>query len=411
MRSRTFGALGESRFRLLWAGQALSAVGDSLLPVALAFAVIELTGSASDLGLVLASALVPRVAFLVIGGVWADRLPRQLVMLASDLVRALGQAFLALVFITDAAELWHLLLGGLVYGTAQAFFGPASTGLVPETVSAGRLQQANALMSLTRSALFVGGPALAGLLVVSVGPGWVFAIDAATFVASAAFLALLSPGWSSRPPSRRPFGEEVASGWRELRSRSWVWASVLYFSAWNLAIAPFFVLGPIVAERELDGASDWGLILAGSGLGAIFGGATALRLRPSRPLLVGFLLITVSALQPASLIRPFPTLAITAATVAGVTALTISNTLWLTSLQEHIPRDALSRVSSYDWMVSLVFMPLGYVLAGPLAEAVGIEATLAGAAVVLAGASLAVLAVPSVRQLRRVHPEMELRPV
>jgi len=397
---RMAGPLEESPFRLLWLARASSDVGNALLPVALAFAVLELTGSASDLGLVLAAALIPRVALLLVGGVWADRLPRQRLMLACDLVRAASQGALAVLFIAGVAELWHMVVGAAVYGVAQAFFGPASTAIVPQTVSPERLQPANALISLTRSSLLVAGPALGGLLIVAFGPGWVFAVDSFTFVVSAACLALLR---LPRQAGRRAqsFAAELASGWREVTSRSWVWASILFFSLWNLAIAPFYVLGPLVAERELGGASDWGIVLAGSGIGAIAGGATALRLRPRRPLLVAFVLSLLTALEPAALIPPLPALGIAGATVLGVTALTIANTLWLTALQENIPSAVLSRVSAYELMVSSVLMPLGYVLAGPLADSLGLDATLALASALIVAASVGVVLVPGVRRLTR----------
>jgi MFS family permease len=404
----SLGALTERRFRLLWTGQALSAIGDAMLPVALAFAVLELTGSYSDLGLVLAAALGPRVLLLLVGGVWADRLPRQLVMLASDVVRALAQAFVATVFLLDVAELWHLLVAGFVYGVAQAFFLPASTALIPETVSPARLQQANALMTLTRSALFVGGPALGGLLVSAFGPGWVFAIDSATFMVSAMFLAFL--GVRGAVVERHPFLADLRAGWREVKTRSWVWASLLFFCVWNFASAPFYVLGPFIVADELGGASNWGIILAGSGLGSIVGGVIALRLRPNRPLVAAYALCLATALPPLSLIGPLPTLAIAAATFLSLAATTLGNTLWVTTLQERIPRTSLSRVSAYEWAVSLVFLPVGYAVAGPLADLLGADATLAIAGGMLAVATLAVLSVAGVRGVRRTEHEPHQAP-
>ena len=401
-----FGALGERPFRLLWSGQALSSAGDALLPVAIAFAVLDLTGSPADLGLVLASALVPRVALMLVGGVWADRLPRHLVMMAADLVRAVSQGLIALALLAGVAELWHLLVAGVVYGTARAFFDPASTGLVPETISAPRLQQANALMGLTRSGLRVAGPPLAGVLVAVFSPGLVFAVDAATFALSAFFLALLHVPALDRP-ARTTFVAELAAGWRELRARTWVWVSIAYFSIWNLAIASFYVLGPVVADDELGGASAWGLILAGTGVGSIVGGAWALRFRPKRPLLAGYALCLCTAVQPLALVRPLPTLAIAAATAVGVTAVTVSNVLWITSLQEHVPREAISRVSAYEWVGSSVVMPLGYALAGPLAELLGFDVTLWIAAAILFSSTLVVLALPSVRAVRRATTATE----
>lgn len=404
--TRMLGAIEEREFRLLWIGQTASAFGDRLVPVALAFAVIGLTGSASDLGLVFAAGLVPRVGLILIGGVWADRLPRQRVMLAADLVRGLAQAAVAIALLTGGARIWQLIVLSAVYGAANAFFDPAATGLVPETVSAGRLQQANALMGLSRASVGVIGPAVAGALVATVGPGWVFAVDSATFAVSAWSLALLRLGRLVAAAEREGLISELRGGWRELKARTWIWASVLYFSVWNLAIAPLFVLGPLVAERSLGGASDWGLISASGAAGSIVGGALALRFKPRRPLVAAYLAIGTCALEPALLARPFPTVAIAASAALAFGALSFANAIWFTALQERVPREALSRVSAYDWMGSLIFQPLGFALAGPISVGLGIGPTLLLASAVLASSSVVVLVVPSVRNLRRVEPPL-----
>ena len=396
----TAGVLEEREFRLLWLGQATSALGSSLVPVALAFAVIDLTGSASALGLVLSAALVSRIVLLLVGGVVADRLPRQKVMLGADLLRTASQGLVAVLLISGNARVWELVVLIALFGAGDAFFSPASTGLIPETVRAERLQQANALMSLSRSVALVAGPTIAGLLVTAVGPGWVFAIDSATFAVSSGSLACLR---LPRPVSEGPRATvfvELRDGYREVRSRTWVWATVLRFSISNLAIAPLFVLGPFVAEESLGGATAWGLIGTAGGIGAVLGDAAALRCRPCRPLLVGGLAASLWALEPALLARPFPTAVIAVAAALGFGGSGFSNALWFTALQERIPRRALSRVSSYDWLGSIAFQPAGFALAGPLAAAIGVPATLLGSAAVQASACIAVSLSPSARGLR-----------
>src|SRR6266851_1189051 len=196
---RSVAPLALRAYRLLWIGQTVSAAGDALVQVALVFAILHVGGTASDIGYVAAIQTVTRVAFILAGGVWADRLRRQFVMLASDVLRAAVQAGLAVLLVTGQAHVWQLGLGGAIYGAAQSFFGPASAGLVPETVPAGQLQQANALMSFSGSFFSVGGPAAAGILVAVLGPGLVFAIDAATFVVSAVSLGVL-PLLALAPP-------------------------------------------------------------------------------------------------------------------------------------------------------------------------------------------------------------------
>ena len=394
------GVLEEREFRLLWLGQATSALGSSLVPVALAFAVLDLTGSASSLGLVLATGFASRVVFLLLGGVVADRRPRQRVMLAADLVRTGSQALVAALLITGQAEIWHLVVLFALFGAGDAFFSPASTGLIPETVRAERLQQANALMSLSRSVAFVGGPTISGLLVVGIGAGWVFAIDAATFALSSVSLGLLVLPRAVVKARRAGVLGELRSGWMEVRSRAWVWMSVARFSVSNLAIAPLFVLGPLVAKESLGGATSWGLIGTAGGLGAVVGDAVALRLRPRRPLLAGGLAVSLWALEPALLVRPFPTAVIAVAAAIGFAGSGFSNALWFTALQERIPREALSRVSSFDWLGSIALQPAGFALAGPLAAVIGVPATLLGSAVVQASACVAVSLSPSVRGLR-----------
>jgi MFS family permease len=394
------GALQEPQFRLLWLGRTASSVGDSLIPVALAFAVIGETGSATDLGLVMASYMAARAVLVIAGGVWADRLPRRLVMLAADLVRALSQGILAFLLISGEAEIWQLAVAGAVSGGAHAFFGPASTAVVPDTVSRERLQEANALLSVTGNGAELFGPALSGVLVAAVGPGWVIAIDAASFAVSAVFLLFLRVG-ETPPPTHRPFLREVVDGLREIAARRWLSVSLATFAIGNVTIAAYFVLGPLIAERELDGARDWGLVLTGGAAGGVVGSLAALRLRPRRPLLFGFALLLVEPVALLTLVPPLPTLGLAVGAAIGFGSVSMFNVVWETNLQAHIPRHALSRVSSIDWMVSLIFMPLGYTVVGPLSDAIGLEATLVLAAGLSAAATLIALLEPGLRSLRR----------
>jgi MFS family permease len=406
-----FGALTERPFRLLWLARTSSAVGDRMVPVALAFAVIGLGGSGTDLGLVLAAGLVPNVVFVLVGGVVGDRFDRTRVMLTTDVVRAVTQGTIAVLLLSHDAAVWNLAVSSAVWGAASAFFVPASTGVVPSTVSAGRLQQANALTALTRNAIGVGAPVVSGLLVASFGSGVVFAIDAASFVASAFFLLRLHlPKSVEREPPH--FVSDLAAGWRELVARTWLWISIIAFSVWNLALAVFFVLGPLVFSRELGGARDWGLVMTGSSVGAVLGGTIALRWKPSHPLAALFTVTLVAPLQLLLLVPPAPAWGEALAALAAMMSVSTAVVLWTTTLQEQIPARALSRVSAYDWLGSLVAMPAGYALAGPISSGVGVDATLVGAACVMGGACLAALFVPSLRDVRRrEEPEPETETV
>lgn len=398
------GALSERNFRLLWLGQTGSTFGDGLTFVAIAFAVIGLSGSATDIGLVFAAYSLPNVVFLLAGGVWADRLPRNLVMLTTDGVRAIVQAGLAYLLFTGAAEIWHLIVVAALHGTSSAFFVPAATGLMPQVVSQPRLQQANALMAISRSMAFIVGPAVSGVIVAASGPGWVFAIDSGTYVLSGITLAALRIDRPAAVTERAPFISELAHGWREVRSRDWLIASLLAFSLSNIGLGAFMVLGPLIIDRELGGAADWGLILTVGAFGALLGGAVALRWKPGRPLLIGFLVMLVGVSRTLSLIPPLPVLVLALTSLATMMAITLSNTLWETVLQERIPQASLSRVSSYDWMVSLVFQPVAFALVGPLADAIGEGQTLFIATVILVAGNAGILVlVPSVRRMKRLE--------
>jgi len=398
------GALEERPFRLLWLAQSTSALGDAVVGVALTFAVLDVSDG-TGLGLVLASYMGSRALFLLVGGVWADRLPRRLVMLAADLVRGGAQLLVAVALLTDSAELWHFVVAAFVTGIGAAFFNPASMGLVPATVSPPRLQQANALIDLSRSSIGIGGPALSGVLVASVGSGWVFAFDALTFAASAAFLAVLRVP-AMAPRVKQTFLRDLGEGWREVRSRTWLVVGLVAPAFANIAIAFFFVLGPLVFEQELGGARDWGLAVTGGAVGGVLATVVGLRLSPRHPLRWTFAIWAVLPVALLSLIPPAPVLVVAAATGAGYFCVQLGNIWWNTIVQQQIPEHALSRVNSYDWMVSIVFMPIGYVIAGPLADAIGRDATLALGAVVAIAVNLAALGVRSVREMERLdHTE------
>jgi len=403
---QSFSALRERPFRLLWAGQSASAIGDSMTGVALTFAVLGTSGSATDLGIVLGSFTIAHAAFILVGGVWSDRLPRRLVMLAADLVRAAVQATLAVLLISGNVELWHFVAVAFVTGASESFFGPAATGLIPQTISVERLQQANGLMALTRSSSWIFGPALSGVLVAAAGPGWVFAIDAVSFLVSALFLTLLRVPLPP-PPERQRFVADLAHGWREVRSRQWVWASLIAFGIGNMAWGAFAVLGPIVAEREFDGATTWGLLSAAGGIGGVLGGVLVLRWRPSRPLLTSHLVILIFGVQLAAFAVPLPVPALLALSFLGVLAVVLANTVWETVLQAKVPRASLSRVSSYDYAVSFIFMPIGYAIWGPLAGAIGIRRTLLIAAGILVATKLVVVLAPEIRRMGRIGAATE----
>lgn len=387
-------------FRVLWAGQAVSAAGGGMTRVALVFAVLAVGGSVTDIGLVMAAQVATQVAFTLAGGVWADRMRRQFLMLASDLIRAAAQLALAVLLFTGTAHVWHLAVGAAIFGAAQAFFGPASSGLMAEIVPPEQLQRANALMSFCNSAFTVLSPALAGFAIALWGPGTVLAVDAVTFVVSAITLALLRLA-PRNVPAPQSFWQDLGTGWREMVARPWLWLNLMAHMLQNLAVAAYYVLGPAIADSSLGGPSAWGVIAAGWAAGAIVGGFTALRIEPRRPLIVGNLALILTALPLLALAVPLPLWAIVGAAFLSGGATLFLDALWQASMQQLIPDEVLSRVDSYDWMISTIAAPVGLALVGPLAAQTGEAETLLIAAALIVIPCALTAAVPGIRAVRR----------
>jgi MFS family permease len=401
------GALREREFRLFFTGQLVSLLGDAVTPFALAWAVLDLTGSARDLGFVIAANTAPLVIFLLVGGVFADRLPRRGVMLTADVARMAVQAATAALLLSHTAHVWELIVLQALAGTGTAFFNPASTGLTPMTVSPGRLQEANALRGMSMGLTQFAGPALAGILIVTVGPGCALAIDAASFGVSAFYLARLRlPEHVRLPP--QSFGRDLLDGWRDFTARSWVWLVVISASLGNMMSGAWLVLAAVWIKNGHGGAGAWTAILVVSAVGGLAGGLAVLRLRPRRPLLVGSIAVLPNAapMIVLALRLPWQVLIVTAL-VTGFGNM-VFNTLWETTLQQHIPPASLSRVSAYDWFGSLLCEPIGVALAAVVAGAIGLSQTLWIAAAVSLVSIGALIAAPSVRHLQRLEePQLE----
>ena len=395
------GPLGQRPFRLLFLGRTTSFIGNAFANVALAFAVLDLTGSKADLGYVLAARSIPQVIFLLVGGIWADRLPRHLVMVTSNVASGASQGAIALLLLTGHAQVWHLMALGAVNGMSSAFFFPAAVGIVPQTVPKPLLQSANAILRLGQNGSYIFGAALGGLVVAATNPGVGIAADAATFFLAALFTALIRLPKELRMEASNFFGE-LAEGWREFRSRTWLWAIVVQFGFVNaIVVGSEGVLGPAIAKDHLGGAKAWGLILTAQSLGLIAGGLLLLRLKPRRLLLVATLgfLLTIPFLL--GLAGPLPLVGLIAlAAVAGIGSETFG-ILWDTTMQQEIPQEKLSRVYSYDALGSFVLIPLGFAVAGPAADAFGTRPTILGAAAISLTATLAVLLVRDVRTIAR----------
>jgi MFS family permease len=407
-----FGPLRGKDFRILFAAECVSVLGDALWPVALAFAVLDLTGSASDLGLVLLANLVPRIVFMLIGGVWADRITPQRMMVASHFARFVTQGAQGYLLVSGHATIGTLVALQVARGTGSAFYRPAATGVVPRLVPREELQSANALLWLAANASSFLGPAIAGVLVATVGPGWAILGDSASFLVAALLLATLPREEPSAAAEQKSFWQDLIEGWDAVRSRTWVWASICYFSAFQLVyLSSFSVLGPVVSKSSLGGAPAWAAISASGAAGAVIGSLVAYRVRPHRPLVTAFGLAGFGTV-PSLVLLAFatPTASICAAEVFAGIAIGLSSALWETSLQRGVPTESLSRVASYDTMGSIALRPIGLALVGPLVMYAGARGTLLGSAAIVVAATGAILAVPAIRRIRDgEEPPLEAR--
>ena len=386
-------------FRWFFTGQFFSAFGDYLAAPALALAVLDLTGSANDIGLVLAARSVPIVVFMLIGGVIADRIPRVRLMVGADLARLAGQGGTAALLLAGHAQVWELMALQVVNGTASAMFTPAVSGLVQQTTPPELRQAANALRGMSQSAAMIAGPLAATLLIVTVRPSWAIAVDAGTFGVSAVCLSLLRLPASGEARAARHMVRDLRDGWRELTSRTWAWSLILAASASNMLATAFAVLGPVVSERYVHGgAGAWGVVMTAYGAGAVTGGLVALNVRPTRPLRFGVLggaLFALPALVMSQASSVFP---IAAGAFLGGAGLMVFDPLWETVLQREIPAKALSKVSAYEWFGSYLGQPLGLALVGPVSAHLGVRGTLLVAGLANLTVSLAPMAVRDVRQ-------------
>lgn len=385
-------------FRLLFIGRTFSLLGDAAIPTALSLAVYLATGSTAALALVLACAMVPRLILLPLGGVVGDRFNARTVALTTDLVRCATQLFVGLELLSGTPQLWQIAVAEAIGGAASAFAMPTSSPLIIGTVEAPALLRANSLMAVVNSATRVAGPALGGTLILTAGPGWAFVLDAASFAVSAALLSAIKV--RHVPIPHRSVLSDLKEGWSEVRSRDWYWTSLIAHAAWNGAAAVLMTLGPALAVREMGGKTVWIALLQTGAIGLLLGSLLAGRARPRRPVLVANLGLATYALPLGLLAAGAPAALTIAAYGIAQAGLGFLGPVWDTSVQSAVPAHALARVTSYDWLLSLAAMPLGYALAPLAASAWGAEVPLAVAAVAVGAACLATAAVPGVRHFR-----------
>jgi MFS family permease len=386
-------ALRSRDFRLLWLGQSLSEIGDNLVLVAIALFVTRLTGHPGDVGIVLAAYALPLVLFVVVGGVVADRLPRHRVMMVADLVRTALHLVLALLIATGTVRIWHMVVIGVLFSTAEAFFQPAYSGLVPQTVPEADIQAAQALGGVSRELAAALGPALATGLVLTAGSAAAFGLDAFTFAVSAVLLARLRPRPRERTEDRTSLIGELHEGWVAVRERSWVWATIAAFStSLLLAMAPFLVLGPTVARDVYGDDAVFGWASTALGLGTAVGAFSGSWWRPRRPIFAG---IVAGVAWPGAFAiyaagSPLP--ALYGVMVSAGVGLGLFGVWWETALAQRIPPRLLSRVTAWDWLCSTAPVSVGYLLVGAVAQNLGeVHVLFAGGMLGIAANAMALL--------------------
>jgi MFS family permease len=399
--ARRFPALGYRDFRLLLADRVLAPGAFAFSLVGVSFAVLDATESTADLSYVLAAQILPALVFALVGGVFADRFAPQRVIVAANLMIAAGEGGFGLLVLLGQPKLWQMIALETMTGAGMAIFYPASQALLPRLVPDGVLQEASAMSRLAMNAAQMAGAGIAGLFVAAAGPGWALLTCGIGMLGTVPLLlAIRAPG-AAREEQSPSVLRELRDGWSAFASRRWLWATTIQYSvvlaAWYGA---FDVLGPVVARAHLGGAAAWGLITAADAVGLIIGGVIAMRLTVKRPILCVVLIGATCAITPLALASLWPLPLICVAAVGLGVALEFMMVQWTVTMARNVPPDLLARVSAYDVVGAVGAMPLGALVVGPIAAAVGVSATQYGAAALIVLASGLTLLAPEVRQMR-----------
>jgi MFS family permease len=399
---RRFPVLGIRDFRLLLTDRLIAPASVGFSIVGVSFAVLKVTGSAADLSYVLAAQIAPSLVFALLGGVAADRFPPQRVIVAANLLMALGEGTFGLLALTSSPPLWAMIGLEAITGTGAAIFYPASQALLPRLVPREALQEASAISRLVMNVGQMAGAAIAGLLVAAAGAGWALVLCGIGMISTIPMLLAIR---GSRPvigqeatgagpdAAGRSMLAELREGWSEFRSHTWLWVIVAQFCVVMMAwYGAFSVLGPVVAREHLGGPAAWGAITAADAFGLIAGGLAALRFTPRRPMLFVVLTGGAVAISPLSLAMVLPLPAVCLASFGLGVFVEMMMVQWTVTMARNIPPDKLARVSSYDVLGSVMAMPAGALIAGPLGTAIGAaRAQYAAAAVIVIASALALI--------------------
>ena len=409
-RVRLFAPLRHRDFRLLWSGMCVSLLGDGVFLVAMAWQVYALSNAPTALAVVGIAMTVPTIAFLLVGGALSDRLDRRRIMLTADVIRGLAVGLIAMLSLTGALELWHMVVLVGVYGAGTAFFTPAFDAIVPDVLPADELAQANSLDQFVRPlALRLAGPALGGVLIDLVGIGAAFALDAASFAVSAAALLLMRSRARGHSEAGGSIGGEIRAGFAYIRRHVWLWATFASAAvAYLLFMGPAEVLLPFVVKNELGGsAGDLGLVFAAGGLGSL-GCAVVIGQRglPRRDITFMYLVWTAATLAVAGYGLADAVWQLMLASLAFNALETAGTIVWATAKQRHVPPALLGRVSSLDWLISIGLLPLSFALCGPVSGAIGAQATLIGAGLIGGVITFGALLLPGMRAIEGREAQM-----
>ena len=397
---RRFPVLGYRDFRLLLADRLLAPTAFAFSLVGVSFAVLYATGSTADLSYVLAAQIAPSLVFTLIGGVIADRVPPQWVIVAGNVMIALGEGTFGILVLIGHPQLWQMILLETLTGTGMAIFYPASQALVPRLVPGELVQEASAISRLAMNGGQMGGATIAGLCVAAFGPGWALAVCGIGILISAPLLLSIRVTGSVRAHDTG-LVRDLRDGWSEFRSHTWLWVIVAQFAVVLMAwYGAFQILGPVVAKAHLGGPAAWGAITAADSVGLIAGGIVSLRFTPRRPMLFVVAIGAAIAVAPLALAMLWPLPLVCLASFGLGITIEIMMVQWTVALARNIPPGKLARVSSYDLLGSVMATPVGALVAGPLAAAIGVSATQYGAAALIIVASALALIPRDIRAMR-----------
>ena len=387
-------------FTPLISSRFISNIGNGMSPIALAYGVLSIEGAdGGDLSIVMAARFFPMIAFMLFGGVFADRFKRNRIVGGSDILGSFLAAVSAISLIVGSSSVLLLAAMGALFGVLNALWWPAMSGVLPEILPKEKLQEGNAVVGLLSNIGNISGTLLGGVIVAALNPGWALLIDAASFFIAGVIV------WNLNLPSKSKVESpgiihDLFVGWREFISRSWVVTMVLTFALINMVFESMYqVLGPLNFSDPTTGPKQWSFNLAGLTAGMMIGGVIVLRTKFKRPLFVSMILIAISAVWDFTLAFDLPLIYCIAAAIFSGISLEIFMVTWNTSMQTHIPEESYSRVNAYDALGSFGIAPLGIVIAGPLESHFGVNSILLVTGSITFFAALASLTVKSVRNL------------